>query len=70
MVSRLAKEEKEKKATGSQTSMFSFWSGPSQETEGRWEAEEVVIQDRVKRTRELLEDIQAPKPGIVSFFKV
>ncbi|KAL5095195.1 hypothetical protein Trisim1_003802 [Trichoderma cf. simile WF8] len=70
MVSRLAKEEKEKKATGSQTSMFSFWSGPSQATEGRWEAEEVVIQDRVKRTRELLEDVQAPKPGIVSFFKV
>ncbi|KAJ4857035.1 hypothetical protein T069G_07932 [Trichoderma breve] len=70
MVSRLAKDEKEKKATGSQASMFSFWSGPSQATEGRWEAEEVVIQDRVKRTRELLEDVQAPKPGIVSFFKV
>ncbi|KAL7948492.1 hypothetical protein V8C42DRAFT_314642 [Trichoderma barbatum] len=70
MVSRLAKEEKEKKATGSQTSMFSFWSGPSQGTEGRWEAEEVVIQDRVKRTRELLEDVQAPKPGIITFFKV
>ncbi|KAL7962334.1 hypothetical protein V8C34DRAFT_269998 [Trichoderma compactum] len=70
MVSRLAKEEKEKKATGPQTSMFSFWSGSSQVTEGRWEAEEVVIQDRVKRTRGLLEDVQAPKPGIMSFFKV
>jgi hypothetical protein len=70
MISRLAQEEKEKKATGSQASMFSFWSGSSQETESRWEAEEVVIQDRVKRTRELLEDVQAPKPGIVSFFKV
>ncbi|KAL7800113.1 hypothetical protein V8C37DRAFT_6020 [Trichoderma ceciliae] len=69
MVSRLARGEKEKKAIGSQTSMFSFWSGSAQETESRWEAEEVVIQDRVKRTRELLEDVQAPKPGIVSFFK-
>ncbi|RFU79834.1 hypothetical protein TARUN_2429 [Trichoderma arundinaceum] len=70
MVSRLAEEQKVKKATGSQTSMFSFWSGSSQESESRWEAEEVVIQERVKRTRELLEDVQAPKPGIVSFFKV
>lgn len=70
MVSRLAQEEKDKKATGSQSSVFSFWSGPSRETEGRWEAEEAVIQDRVKRTRELLEDVQAPKPGIMSYFKV
>ncbi|KAL9468592.1 hypothetical protein ACSS6W_010286 [Trichoderma asperelloides] len=70
MVSRLANEEKDKKATGSQSSVFSFWSGPSRETEGRWEAEEAVIQDRVKRTRELLEDVQAPRPSIVSYFKV
>ncbi|KAL6866791.1 hypothetical protein J3F83DRAFT_126658 [Trichoderma novae-zelandiae] len=69
MVSRLAREEKEKKAAGSPSSMFSFWTGPSQDSESRWEAEEVVIRDRVKRTRELLEDVQAPKPGIVSFFK-
>ncbi|PTB64721.1 hypothetical protein BBK36DRAFT_1123577 [Trichoderma citrinoviride] len=71
MVSRLAREEKKKKASGSPSSMFSFWSGgSSQDSESRWEAEEVVIQDRMKRTRELLEDVQAPKPGIVSFFKV
>ncbi|KAH6605271.1 hypothetical protein Trco_006978 [Trichoderma cornu-damae] len=70
MVSRLAKEGEGKKATGSQMSMFSFWSGSSAESESRWEAEEVVIRERVKRTRELLEDVRVPKPSVVSFFKV
>jgi hypothetical protein len=69
MVTRLAKAERAKKdGTSEKPGMFSFWSGP-QKTDGRWEAEEAVIQERMKRTREIMEDITPPSGGIGSWFK-
>ncbi|KAK5991250.1 hypothetical protein PT974_09528 [Cladobotryum mycophilum] len=68
MVARLAKEEQANKESGSKSTMFSFWSGP-QETEGRWAAEEAVVQERTRRTKELLEEVTAPTAGITSLFK-
>ena len=69
MVSTLAKEEKLKKESGTQSSTLSFWSG-SQEVEGRWEAEQAVVDERINRTLELVEDLQPPAEGLMKFFKV
>lgn len=69
MVSRLAKAERAKKdGSSGKPGMFSFWSG-TQQTDGRWEAEEAVVQERMRRTRELMEDIAPPPSSIVSWFK-
>lgn len=68
MVSRLARAEEAKKATGSKSTMFSFW-GNSQDAEGRWSAEEAVVEERTRRTKELMEDVTAPGAGLLSFFK-
>lgn len=72
MVTRLANEEtlrREKKAASG--SAFSFWS--SKETalagEGRWDAEETVVKERLRRTQELVEDIRPPDEGILGWFK-
>lgn len=68
MISRLARAEEARKTNGSKTSMFSFWGG-SPDAEGRWAAEEAVVQGRMRRTRELLEDVTPPGVGIMSYFK-
>ena len=68
MVSRLAKAEAAEKSNGARPSMFSFWGGP-QDTDGRWAAEKAVVEERTRRTRELLEDLSPPAPGITSYFK-
>ncbi|KAK2594704.1 hypothetical protein QQS21_007554 [Conoideocrella luteorostrata] len=68
MVSRLARAEETKKSIGSKSAMFSFWGG-SQDVEGRWVAEEAVVQERMRRTRELIEDVTPPSLGIMSYFK-
>ncbi|POR38387.1 Uncharacterized protein TPAR_01407 [Tolypocladium paradoxum] len=68
MVSRLARAEEAKKHGGSKASVFSFWSG-SPDAEGRWAAEEAVVQERVRRTKELMEDVALPATGFTSFFK-
>ncbi|KAH7161277.1 hypothetical protein EDB81DRAFT_784296 [Dactylonectria macrodidyma] len=69
MVVKLAKEEtavREKAANRS--SVFSFWSG-AQSTEGRWSAEDAVVKERVRRTKELLEDVKKTDPGLASLFQ-
>lgn len=67
MVSRLAKVERAKAESGSKSSLFSFWNS-SQKAEDRWVAEEAVVQERTKRTRELLDEVTAPAAGISSWF--
>ncbi|KAK1992354.1 hypothetical protein LX36DRAFT_557359, partial [Colletotrichum falcatum] len=61
MVARLAREEeqaKQAKAGTPSRSAFSFWSGTKtaadDDREGRWAAEDKVVKERVRRTRELL----------------
>jgi hypothetical protein len=68
MVSRLARVEESRKKSESGPSMFSFW-GTSGDVEGRWAAEEAVVQERARRTRELMEDVTPPGYGILSYFK-
>ncbi|KZZ98965.1 hypothetical protein AAL_02516 [Moelleriella libera RCEF 2490] len=68
MVSRLARAERDGKQSGARSGMFSFWEGP-QSVEGRWAAEEAVVQERVRRTSELLEDLTPPKLNPMSYFK-
>lgn len=68
MVSQLARAEEAKKNNGSKSNMFSFW-GTSPDAEGRWAAEEAVVQERTRRTRELMEDVTPPGLGILSYFK-
>ncbi|KAG6014391.1 hypothetical protein E4U43_006577 [Claviceps pusilla] len=72
MVSRLAKEQAARKSGASTSSMFSFWGdgdGSAPDAEGRWAAEEAVVQERTRRTRELMEDVSPPGMGIMSYFK-
>ncbi|KAJ6446897.1 nuclear pore protein NUP57 [Purpureocillium lavendulum] len=68
MVARLARTEAAKKTSGATSSVFSFWSG-SQDAEGRWAAEEAVVQERKRRTKELMEEVTPPSTGIWSFIK-
>ncbi|KAG6033308.1 hypothetical protein E4U41_006942 [Claviceps citrina] len=78
MVSRLARQEAAREeaalsgSVGPASGMFSFWTGFSPGAEpgrGRWAAEEAVVQERTRRTRELMEDISPPGLGIMSYFK-
>ncbi|PNY22892.1 Uncharacterized protein TCAP_07037 [Tolypocladium capitatum] len=68
MVSRLARSEEAKENGASKPNVFSFWSA-SPDAEGRWAAEEAVVQERVRRTRELMEDAAPPATGFSSLFK-
>ncbi|KAK9443587.1 MFS maltose permease [Metarhizium brunneum] len=67
MVSLLAKAE-EARNSDAKSKLFSFWGGP-QDAEGRWAAEEAVVEERIRRTRELMEDVTPPRMGIWSYFK-
>lgn len=69
MVSRLAKAEKAKTEDASnKPGMFSFW-GSTPQAEGRWAAEEAVVEERIRRTRELLEEVKPPSIGPATWFK-
>ncbi|KAH6885377.1 hypothetical protein B0T10DRAFT_94484 [Thelonectria olida] len=69
MVVKLAKEEDRRREQASnRSSVFSFWSG-SQPVEGRWDAEDAVVKERVRRTKELLDDIRKEGSGLEAFFK-
>ncbi|KAK0392859.1 hypothetical protein NLU13_2353 [Sarocladium strictum] len=78
MVSRMAAQEKQKLAEkeasgggGSSSWGLAFWRGGNGEGEGRWTAEEKVVAERVRRTKELVDDVAAPKENyLVSLFKV
>ncbi|KAF1733100.1 hypothetical protein CRV24_006997 [Beauveria bassiana] len=71
MVSRLARAERAKEASGAdagKSGIFSFWGG-AKEPEGRWAAEEAVVLERVRRTKEIMEDVTPPRTFITSWFK-
>lgn len=69
MVIKLAREEEQRKEQGSKSSnVFSFWSGP-QQPEGRWAAEDAVVKERVRRTRELVEEVTPENMGWLALFK-
>lgn len=70
MVSRLAMAEaaKEESGTVNKTGIFSFWGG-AKEPEGRWAAEKAVVQERVRRTKEIMEDVTPPQNFLTNWFK-
>ncbi|KAM7205334.1 hypothetical protein V8F33_001165 [Rhypophila sp. PSN 637] len=72
MVSRLAKEEAAKKEKAekagekdsSNSSWFGLWGGKStKEDLSRWAAEEKVIEERQRRAKDLIDDLEPPKTG-------
>jgi hypothetical protein len=73
MVSRMAAQERKKgedEASGAGSSSWAFWRGSSGEAQGRWQAEEKVVAERVRRTKELVEDVAPPKENwLASLFK-
>ncbi|KAK2005836.1 hypothetical protein LZ32DRAFT_611734 [Colletotrichum eremochloae] len=79
MVARLAREEEEeakraKTKAGPARSAFGFWSQAKTTAddaagEGRWAAEEKVVKERVRRTRELLVQVEPPAAGLASLLK-
>ncbi|KAF9879599.1 hypothetical protein CkaCkLH20_03142 [Colletotrichum karsti] len=68
MVARLAKEEEEKKKAGPKKSAFGFWT-ETQTVDGRWAAEEEVVKERIRRTRELLFNVEPPAAGLASLLQ-
>ncbi|KAI2605088.1 uncharacterized protein GGS25DRAFT_503485 [Hypoxylon fragiforme] len=82
MVSRLAREEREKAAAKDPHNtggwLTNLWGdaksdlGQQQQQQnekgGRWTAEENVVRERTKRAMEVLEHEEAPKPGLGSIF--
>ncbi|KAF6831813.1 hypothetical protein CMUS01_07200 [Colletotrichum musicola] len=70
MVSRLAKEEGEKKKAGPPRSTFGFgfWS-QTKSDDGRWAAEEKVVKERIRRTRDLLVPVEPPTFSLASLLK-
>ncbi|KAH7316709.1 hypothetical protein B0I35DRAFT_409880 [Stachybotrys elegans] len=68
MAARLAKEEAAQKAKGPQSSVFGFWS-TSQDAPDRWAAEELVVKERARRTKELLENVRQPQKGFLQWFQ-
>ncbi|KAL2106705.1 hypothetical protein VUR80DRAFT_6324 [Thermomyces stellatus] len=70
MAARLAREEAEKKAKGEGGSGFGLWSSrPKEDAGGRWEAEEGVVRERIRRTRELLEEVKREDNPLMTLFK-
>lgn len=65
MVARLAREEEQNKGKGG--GVLSFWRVEA--VEGRWNAEGGVVRERVRRTRELVEESAPPDEGVIGFFK-
>jgi hypothetical protein len=62
MVSRLAREEKATKLSNNSTSWLGF-GGNNEATIGRWESEEAVVKERMRRAAELV-SINAPSPAV------
>ncbi|KAJ9155321.1 MFS maltose permease [Pleurostoma richardsiae] len=70
MVSNLAAEEERKKSSsGSKSSWLGLWGDGKPEESGRWAAEKKVVNDRIKRAQDVLEDLEAPAVGFSSVFK-
>ncbi|KAF4447845.1 mfs maltose permease [Fusarium austroafricanum] len=70
MVKKLAREEEQRQAkSATRSGVFSFWSGSAPSAEDRWTAEDAVVKERVRRTRELIEDLTPAGPNLASLFK-
>ncbi|KAI1843702.1 hypothetical protein JX266_010148 [Neoarthrinium moseri] len=76
MVGRLAREERERQeASGpapKAAGWFAFWGDGEAALRagevGRWTAEEEVVKERTRRAQELLDELEAPRPGLASLF--
>lgn len=68
MVGRLAREEEERKKAGPTRSTFGFWS-ETKSDDGRWAAEEKVVKERIRRTRDLLIHVEPPAFGLASLLR-
>lgn len=73
MVARLVAEEERKKANSStaksSSSWFGLWGDGKTEDHGRWAAEEKVVKDRLRRAREMLEDLEPSGRPMSSMFQ-
>ncbi|KAI9904169.1 hypothetical protein N3K66_000698 [Trichothecium roseum] len=76
MVAGLAREERasrEARGGGGGGGIFSLWKkgkeGEEEQDGGRWEAEKAVVEDRIRRTRELVEEVVMPDEGLMKYFK-
>ena len=69
MVARLAQEEQLRRE--SKPGVFSFWSSGSSrgDAEGRWAAEGAVVEERTKRTNDMVEDLKPLPEGIMRYLK-
>ena len=74
MVGQLAKEEAAKKEAAAKQPKKSawfpvgLWGHGKDEDLSRWAAEQKVIEERTRRSQDLLEDINAPASGIAALF--
>ncbi|KXJ93812.1 hypothetical protein Micbo1qcDRAFT_158698 [Microdochium bolleyi] len=77
MVGRLARDELDKQAlseakrqkSGSWLGLWSHETPDKAEDAGRWAAEQAVVEERSRRARDLLEDLEAPGEGISAPFR-
>ena len=67
MVARLAREEQLRREA--KPGKFSFWSSGSKDSEGRWAAESAVVEERTKRTSDMVEDLKPLPEGIMRYLK-
>ncbi|CCF34567.1 hypothetical protein CH063_01159 [Colletotrichum higginsianum] len=71
MVARLAREEEARGKAAPAKSVFGFWSGAAETDDvSRWVAEEKVVAERIRRTRELLVQAEPPAAGLASLLQV
>jgi hypothetical protein len=73
MVSRLAREEKEKEKEAQSTpstgnGWFGLWGEGKPEVAGRWAAEEKVVKERMRRAQEVIDELEAPSSALSSLF--
>ncbi|KAI0447288.1 hypothetical protein F4803DRAFT_500500 [Xylaria telfairii] len=75
MVSRLAREEREKEAAAEASSTSSWFglglwgdAGKTGTTPGRWAAEENVVKDRTRRAQDVLDALEVPSTPFSALF--
>jgi hypothetical protein len=71
MTAQLAREEKQRQETiQHRSSWLGLWGDGQAKAEetGRWAAEENVVKERMRRTQELLDDLEPPKSLLAAFF--
>lgn len=66
MATRLVAQERAK--MDEKPGVLSFWGGDKKQADGRWEAENLVVLERMKRTQDLVEDVKRLDKGPLRFF--